>query len=493
MLFNSFEFLGVFLPATIAGFYLLRRTDPGRACLAWLVLASLFFYGWWNPAYLTLLGGSILFNYVLGRALGAGGVPQRVRLGLVTGGIVVNAVALGWFKYAGFLAANLSDLIGVGWRIDDVILPLAISFFTFQQIAYLVDAYRRQVKDSSLLSYCLFVSFFPQLIAGPIVHHREMMPQFAPHRAGLAPVSGFAIGVTFLTIGLFKKVVLADQLALIASPVFAAAEGGSPLGLVESWLAALSYTFQLYFDFSGYSDMAMGLAAMFGILLPLNFDSPYQATSIIDFWRRWHMTLSRFLKDYIYIPLGGNRRGPTRRYTNLMITMLIGGLWHGAGWTFVLWGGVHGLYMCMNHLWRRVRPVLVPAELPGARVYRVCAVGFTFLAVTMGWVIFRSASLGGATHLLAAMVGHSVRRAGGGGLAFPPELNDFALVVIAAMICFGLPNTYRLITRDSAMDDPLASTGRLVPWLAAACAVVLFCSMHTMATNPISEFIYFEF
>jgi len=269
-------------------------------------------------------------------------------------GIVLNLSALGWFKYANFIASTVDRWVEAGFTLAPIVLPLAISFFTFQQIAYLVDAYRTARSEPDWLQYALFVSFFPQLIAGPIVHHREMLPQFDEVGRRGPALRDLEVGATIFAIGLFKKVVIADGVAPWSTEVFESVALGAWPGLVESWGAALAYTFQLYFDFSGYSDMAVGLGLLFGIRLPLNFASPYRATSIVEFWRRWHITLSRFLRDYLYIPLGGNRRGPARRYLNVMITMVLGGLWHGAGWTFIAWGALHGVYLLINYAWRAV-------------------------------------------------------------------------------------------------------------------------------------------
>ena len=356
MLFNSYIFISLFLPITLTGFYLIGGQGHHRAATGWLVCASLFFYGWWNPAYLGLILGSVLFNYAVGVLLGNRDTKNlRVILALGIGG---NLGLIGCFKYANFFVDNINLSFGSDFHLETIILPLAISFFTFQQIAYLVDAYRGETKEYNFLHYCLFVTFFPQLIAGPIVHHKEMLPQFAKDVIYRLKHENIAIGIAIFVLGLFEKVVLADQVAVYATPVFNAAEQGLDLTFFEAWSGALAYTLQLYFDFSGYSDMAIGLARMFGILLPLNFHSPYKALNITEFWRHWHMTLSRFLRDYLYIPLGGSRRGQTQRYINLMITMILGGLWHGAGWTFVAWGTLHGFYLIVHHGWRAFRKAI---------------------------------------------------------------------------------------------------------------------------------------
>ncbi len=394
MLFNSFPFLFGFLPAVLAGAFLLDAMGARRFILGWMVATSLFFYGWWNPPFLILLVASVLGNFAVGRAIVRAQTMGRFRYGwwLTAAGVAGNLGAIGWFKYAGFLAANIPGL-GGDFVVTQIILPLGISFFTFQQIAFLVDCRQGATKPHTLGEYALFVTFFPQLIAGPIVHHGDMLPQFQDPAAFRLRAASLAFGFEIFLIGLFKKTVLADGLAVYVQPVFGAAALGEPLTMVEAWGGALAFTFQLYFDFSGYSDMAVGLAAMFGLGLPVNFNSPYKATSIIDFWRRWHMTLSAFLRDYLYVPLGGNRWGRVRRFGNVLITMVLGGLWHGAAWTFVFWGFLHGVLLVLNHLWRAL----------GLRLPRPLAWGLTFLAVTVGWVFFRADTFDAATGMVWTM------------------------------------------------------------------------------------------
>ncbi|MGR9106082.1 MAG: MBOAT family O-acyltransferase [Gammaproteobacteria bacterium] len=409
MLFNSYGFLFVFLPLTLIGFFAIGKRGHHRVAIAWLVGTSLFFYAWWNPAYLGLLLGSIILNYALGVALGSE-THEPARKTTLIFGLAVNLGLLGYYKYANFFVDNVNMLLGDLFDLETIILPLAISFITFQQIAYLVDAYRGESREFNFLHYCLFVTFFPQLIAGPIVHHKEMLPQFARDSLYTLNVRRHAVGFTIFTIGLFKKVVLADGIAAYANSAFQAADSGLALTLFEAWVGALAYTLQLYFDFSGYSDMAIGLARMFGIKLPLNFNSPYKATNIVEFWRRWHMTLSRFMRDYIYIPLGGNRRGLWRSQVNLMLTMLLGGLWHGAGWNFVLWGGLHGLYLIVNHVWR----TLFGGKLLQSRGARFFAWFVTFLAVVIAWVPFRAETMTGACNIWLGMLGAN-------GISLEPE------------------------------------------------------------------------
>lgn len=360
MLFNSYLFILIFLPATLLLFHGLRSAGRVRGALLALTVMSLLFYGWWNPVYLLLLVLLMLANFAIARRI----PPQDGRRppfakALLLIGIAGNLLVLGYFKYAHFFVDNLNILFGSDLHLARIILPLGISFFTFQKIAFLVDVHQGKVKRLNPLDFSLFVSFFPQLIAGPIVHHSEVMPQF--RRIGAAARDGAAPGLTLFALGLAKKVLLADTAALYATPTFDAAAAGRPLDLIMAWSGALAYTAQLY------SDMAIGAALLFGIRLPANFASPYQSASIIEFWRRWHITLSRFLRDYLYVPLGGSRTGKARRYLNLFSVMLLGGLWHGAGRTFIVWGGLHGLYLVMNHGWREMRMKLIQERaLPGA-------------------------------------------------------------------------------------------------------------------------------
>ncbi|MCC6532907.1 MAG: MBOAT family protein [Burkholderiales bacterium] len=404
MLFNSYPFLLLFLPMVLGGAFL-AASRRARLVVPWLVVASLFFYGWWDPRYVPLLIGSILFNYLAGESIaqrgGARGGRSRWVLYAAVG---ANITLLAHFKYAGFLAANASALLGLDVQAGSITLPLGISFFTFTQIAYLVDVYREPVRYR-FLHYALFVTWFPHLIAGPILHHREMMPQFEDERRYKLDFDNLAAGVTLLAIGLFKKAVLADGIAAYAAPVFESAPHGHAPSTLEAWGAALAFGLQLYFDFSAYSDMAAGLSKMFGIAMPLNFDSPYKAVSIIDFWRRWHITLSRFLREYLYFSLGGNRRGKTRRYINLLLTMVLGGLWHGASWTFVIWGALHGVLLAFNHAWREARAHFAAGPRWLRRVERGAGAVATFVAVFAAWVVFRAEDLPSALSILRGMAG----------------------------------------------------------------------------------------
>ena len=356
-----------------------------------LVFASLFFYSWWNVAYLPIILSSLLFNYIIGNSLNEN--FKKVKIGkrsLLTFGIVSNLALLGYFKYTDFLIENFNGVFDSSLPLLHLALPLAISFFTFQQIAYLVDSYKGETREYDFLNYALFVTFFPQLIAGPIVHHSEMMPQFASRWNLVKNYRHIALGLFIFSIGLFKKVVIADSFALTATAGF---DHAATLNFLEAWATSLSYTFQLYFDFSGYTDMAIGAALLFNIKLPINFNSPYKALDIQDFWRRWHITLSRFLRDYIYIPLGGNRKGTFRTYTNLMATFILGGIWHGAGWTFVFWGFLHGLALVIHRFWKSL----------GFRMPKLLAWFITFNFINVAWVFFRAKEWEDALKVLSGM------------------------------------------------------------------------------------------
>jgi alginate O-acetyltransferase complex protein AlgI len=516
MLFNSYFFILVFLPVTLVVFFVLGRHRARRAAVAWLVAASLFFYGWWNPVYLGLIIASILFNYIVGTVLASQRRPDSVRHAALIFGVAANLAVLGYYKYAGFFLTNLNAALHTAFSLGEIILPLGISFFTFTQIAYLVDAYRRDAREYSFLHYALFVTYFPHLIAGPVLHHKEMMPQFGQVSIYRFDPLNFAAGITYFVFGLFKKVVVADGIATFASPVFAAANQGSDLSTLDAWGGVLSYTFQLYFDFSGYSDMAIGLALMVGIRLPLNFNSPYKAVNIIDFWRRWHMTLSRFLRDYLYFSLGGNRRGRNRRYVNLFITMLLGGLWHGAGWNFVIWGALHGLYLTANHAWHELLRRLGDAPERSTGPGRVIGTLVTFLAVVVGWVFFRADRLDSASRLLQSMF---VFRGMHLSAFYASVINDASIarwlqllvqkpapepllltaLAVLAGIAFFAPNTQEIMGRYYWQPHPAVyreGKGGAVQWTPHwmwAVAVAVVATWALLGLTQVSEFLYFQF
>lgn len=522
MLFNTYHFIFAFLPVTLLVFFLLGSRGKTELAMGWLVLASLFFYGFWNPAYVGLIVISLLINFSFGQALIREGTGEKNRKLILWLGVGLNLGLLAYYKYANFFVDNVNLLVGSEIALGKIVLPLAISFFTFQQIAFVVDAYQRKAQEPRFLPYCLFVTFFPQLIAGPIVHHGEMMPQFLKKERFRFQFNDFSIGLTIFLLGLFKKVIIADEVAGYASAVFAGAENGLTLTMFEAWTASLSYTMQLYFDFSAYSDMAIGLGRMFGIKLPMNFNSPYKALSIVDFWRRWHMTLSRFLRDYLYIPLGGNRKGPTRQQVNLFLTMLLGGMWHGAGWTFIAWGGLHGAYLMINHHWRAWRK---PAreKRPVGALMKLVYWALTFIAVMISWIFFRATSFDSALAILKGMFGFNgislpeglasslgqLGEATGGWISFEGiQVNPFPIGVTAAiwalaasLIAFLAPNVCQIMHRY----EPAFETypGELKParhaWLTWSprlgwAIIVAVLSFWTLANlTRVSEFLYFQF
>lgn len=485
MFFNSFVFIFAFLPVTLIGFGLLFRIIGQRAALLWLVAASLFFYGWWNPSYLLLLGASTIFNFLIGQKIASS--RSKTSLGA---GIAANLAVLGFFKYADFFIGTVNTVAATQFPLLHIVLPLAISFITFQKIAFLVDCYKGRAEEKNFLDFAVFVSFFPQLIAGPIVHYREMMPQFKSLALPAFKADLCAAGLMLFSIGLFKKTVLADSAAIYANAAYTTAEAGNPLALLDAWAGIFAYSFQIYFDFSGYSDMAIGLALLFGIRLPVNFLSPYRATGFIDFWRRWHITLSRFLRDYLYIPLGGNRVSPVRRSFNIALTMLLGGLWHGASWTFVLWGGLHGLLIALNH---GLRQLPLTGHIP-----RWLCIAVTFFAVTLLWIPFRSETLSGAQSMLAALSGQFSTASPTIGLI------GLGLLGLCAAVVFLLPGSMallRLQEQDPEIHDvPMtAPLDKIVPrfspclFYLLVTSALLLISFLFMQSNLGKTFIYFDF
>ncbi len=467
MLFNSFVFIYLFLPITVLAFFALRRFSWEAASLVFLVLASLFFYSYWNVAYLALILLSIIVNYFTGLVI----VKERSNSNFVSGkisvciGVLFNLALIGYYKYSYFIADTFSVLGGYETTFEKILLPLAISFFTFQQIAYLVDCYKDQAAERSFLRYALFVCFFPQLIAGPIVHHKEMLPQFTDSARFKYWKENTKNGLTLFSIGLFKKVVIADTFAVWANEGYSAS---ASITFLASWVATLSYTFQLYFDFSGYSDMAIGLALLFGIKLPQNFNSPYRAVNIQDFWRRWHMTLSRFLRDYVYIPLGGGRMGGFITSRNLFLTFLIGGIWHGAGWTFVAWGVFHGAAVIVQRLW----------VYTGVKISRVAGWFVTFLFVHLAWVVFRAEDWEIAVAMYQGMLGKH-------GLG---TLNTEAAVfiLIFGAVAFAFKNSLDLVRSDR----------KNIVLFISICAYFLATlqSINASFSNQnLTEFLYFNF
>lgn len=487
MLFNSFPFIFCFLPVVLGGFYVALLHRGQRAAFGWLVLASLFFYGWWNPAYVFLLIFLMLANFYCAKEISKNKSGRWLALG-----VGINLGVLGFFKYTDFFIGTVNEVAGTQWPLLHIMLPLAISFFTFQKIAFLVDCYRGIAREDSLLDYMLFVSFFPQLIAGPIVHYQEIMPQFRRPGYRGADARMMVMGLTLFAIGLFKKAVLADAAAIPSDMVYGAADHG-PGGLfaADAWGGAVAYSLQIYFDFSGYSDMAIGLALMFGVRLPDNFFSPYKATGMIEFWRRWHITLSRFLRDYLYIPLGGNRVGKLRQGFNVVVTMLLGGLWHGASWNFVLWGFLHGVGITVNHGLRTMAErsglALWFAGMPGVVRWMwagMCVVG-TFILITLLWVFFRAETLHGVTMMFGGLAG--LRTQGAEILLSSPKY--FMVISALAAIALILPNSMQIMF---APDRKLLFWRPSWAWVGFS-VLMMLTGLMFMQSHLGKPFIYFDF
>jgi len=470
VLFNSGEFCFIFLPVTLLLFYAAAHWHLTRLAIWVLGIASAIFYLYATPVfwidagplrvpvppYLLLLLGSIVVNYGFGAQLRK--QPSSLVLAM---GVVANLAVLSYFKYANFFLNNLDAWTGLGFVLPHIFLPLGISFYTFQSIAYLCDCKQGKVGRHSMLDFAVFLHFFPQLIAGPIVHHSEMLPQFRSLRTFVINHRNLAIGFALFTLGLVKKVLMADRFSNWVAEPFLHVDH---LSLAGAWAAVLGYGFQLYFDFSGYTDMAIGLGLLFNVQYPQNFNSPYKAVSLIDFWRRWHMTLSRFLRDYLYIPLGGNRHGKFRRYVNLLITMVLGGFWHGAAWTFVIWGAWHGFFLAVNHAW----------EERGRKLPRFVAHLLTFLVVFIGWVFFRSTNLHDSLSIIGTMFG--MVHGGHNG----PSVTEVIWLGIALVVVLYAPNSLEIMSRVKPS------------WIWAAIVVLTF--LYTVYHfDQTTEFLYYQF
>lgn len=484
MLFNSYEFIFLYLPVTFLGFFFIARHSH-RGAVLWLAIASLLFYSWWSPKFVFLLLASILFNFTMGYLIDQT-KPLKKAQSILVFSIAADLLLLGVFKYANFFIETAHSA-GFQWNSLNIVLPLGISFFTFTQIAYLIDVYRGTAHDYNFIHYLLFVTWFPHLIAGPVLHHKQMMPQFKTAATYRPNIQSLSVGLTFFSLGLFKKVLLADQFALFANPAFEVAQQGNQLMFSEAWIGALAYTLQLYFDFSGYSDMAVGLSAMFNIRLPFNFDSPYKAASLIDFWRRWHMTLSSFLRDYLYIPLGGNRKGLFRRHFNLMVTMLLGGLWHGASWNFVLWGGLHGIYLVFNHGWRKLMGV---KNSPINGFEHAFGTLITFLLVVIAWVPFRAANIHASTLIWEGMLKFDASN-------FVAAKNQDALlwILIGLIIIWAAPNTQQLLRNFLSYRENIGGYSRFAWKPSRSYAVItgLIFATSVLFFKKNSPFLYFQF
>lgn len=469
-------------------YYFLIRKVSKVAGINLLIIGSLFFYTWWKSEYLVLLLFSVVLNYLAGQAIKKYQTYSKI---ILVFGIGLNLVTLGYYKYSGFFLG----IFGYESLVDGVVLPLAISFFTFQQIAYLVDAKHNKIHDDSFRSYVLFVAFFPQLVSGPIVHHKDVLQQFSKDFRIRIDSKTIAAAITIIAIGLFKKVVIADSLALHANWVFQLSNEGQLIPAVLAWSGSLCYTLQIYFDFSGYSDIAIGSALLFGINLPINFNSPYKASSIIDFWRRWHITLSTFLKDYLYIPMGGNRRGEFNRNLFLMITMLLGGLWHGAGWIYIIWGGMHGVALMINHLYRKKVSVWLPHQLLNSYIYVLGSWLITFMFVNLTFIVFRSESLISIMTLFSSLSEFSIGLTGFISkdskfiLGLEPTVNLLFICVLCLLVKT-LPNTQQI------MDySPKKNYSEQTKWhpgfvFTLTIGIILIISLYKIIGNGYSEFIY---
>jgi len=543
MLFNSYLFIFGFLPITLAGFFVIGARSRTWA-LAWLILASLVFYAWWRPINVMIIAPAVLINYGLARLLqrinAKQGQASLSRLVLLFG-IAFNIVFLGYFKYANFVGTVFNDVAGTHFVLTQIILPLGISFITFQKIAFLIDVHSGRIQQFTLRDFCLFVLFFPQLIAGPIVHYREMMPQFQK-LSGRFESMDVAVGLTLFVVGLFKKAVLADGIAAHVTPIYDAAAAGGAATLFPAWIAAIGFTLQIYFDFSGYSDMALGLARCFGIRLPANFNSPFKASSIIDFWMRWHMTLTRFLTAYLFNPfvlsltrrrlakglpgMGGRKTSWSAFFQLLagptIVTMLVSGIWHGAGYLFILWGLMHGLLLAINHGWRLVGPQHWSSKASYEQFMRPVGFVLTFLSVVVSMVLFRSPTGAAASEVLKGMTGVN-------GVTIPQRLLDhlgplssvaqhfvipsgpatghelfvsIAWVVALLLIALTLPNSMQLASRyEPAIGVkavPAASDffSRFFTWspsLSWAFVVSALAVTGVLSVGGKSEFLYWQF
>lgn len=501
MLFNSAIFIFAFLPAVLLVYWGLHHAGKSQAALSFLVPASLIFYAYWNPPFVLLLIGSILFNFICGNYIAR---AARKRIALASA-IIVNLILLGWFKYAVMLAETINVIAGTAFNPGDIFLPLGISFFTFHQITYLIDIYKEKISPAGFRNYALYVGFFPQLIAGPIVRAWEIVPQFENFTGREKFWRNMTLGTAFFIVGLFKKVFIADTLALYATPVFELAKLGKPITFFDGWSGALAYSFQLYFDFSGYSDMAIGIALMLGFVLPVNFLSPYKSNSIIEFWHRWHITMSRFFRDYLYIPMGGNHGPASQKIFNLSVTMFLAGLWHSAGWTFAAWGLLHGIYLTINHVFTNWREKYWPGVNVSTPTYKIPTHVVTMLAVVLGWVLFRAENFGAAIRMFRAMSGADgvtlplgfSKWIGIEGWLHTAQIGErwvvtssaaFFWIGAAYILCLTLPASVEYFGLSDSKSKHKFMLNKRMALALGAMGVIAFFSMQR-----ISEFLYFQF
>lgn len=482
MLFNSYEFIFLFLPITLIIYFTLNRYGKNNIAKGWLVIASLYFYSYFHLLYLYLILTSIIINYFIGNKLNHKILNGRERKTWMIIGVIFNLGLLGYFKYYDFFVENINTVFRTNFTLLHVLLPLGISFFTFQQLSFVIDSYNGKSMKYDFLSYCLFVTFFPQLIAGPIVLPNEMLPQFEDKRNKLINYENMNRGLYMFSIGLAKKVIIADTIANFANAGFDQME---TLNIIEAWMTSISYTLQLYFDFSGYCDMAMGIALMFNIVLPLNFNSPYKSTNIQEFWKRWHMTLGRFMTNYLYIPLGGNRLGERKTLRNLFIVFMASGIWHGAGWNFVIWGSLHGICILIHRVWKN----------SGRKMNKLLGWFIAINLVNIFWVFFRAETLNGALKVLKGMFSYKSlitivfeieQKNNLMGMyqeikdRFTVNEIDITSLLFAVIITFLLNNTFNIV---NSLKINIKN-----------CFVVAFLfSISICYFNGISNFLYFNF
>lgn len=485
MLFNSYAFVFVFLPLVLGVFFTLCYFKLQKAAQLSLLASSLAFYGYWDVRFLPLLGGSIVFNYFLGNRINEAKKTTAKKFYLYFS-VIFNLSLLFYFKYLNFFISSTNYLLGWQFDLVNVILPLGISFFTFTQIAYLVDVYQSKASPTGWGSYGLFVTIFPHLISGPVLHHRDMISQFDDASNYRWSSENFANGTFLFVMGMVKKVLIADNLIPFVSNAFD--KGQTEIAFLQAWIGALAYMIELYFDFSGYSDMAVGLGLYFNVKLPINFNSPYQATSIIDFWRRWHISLSNFLRDYLYIPLGGSRKGEFSKFRNLVITMFLGGIWHGANWTFIIWGGCQGVFLVVNHLWRKL-------NIPMSNFLGHFITMFVFI---VSLAVFRSHDLTSAYDMLKGLFGFNglvLPRSYESALGFLKDygvlfktnhlsnarMKDLVMMIALLMVTFILPNS--MYWKERFLKRP-------VLWGAISSAAFITCVLNLQG---LTEFLYYQF
>lgn len=486
MLFNSYIFILLFLPVSLIGYYMFNHFQKYRIANVFLIGMSLWFYGYFNKWYLFIICGSIIGNFLISKGMEKLGHNQRLRKFILAFGIIADVAVIFYFKYFDFFLQNLNRAFNQSFELRHILLPLGISFFTFQQISYLVDSYRGETKGYTFIEYALFVAYFPQLIAGPIVLHNEIIPQFKDKNKRNFDARNFSKGMYIFAIGLFKKVIIADTFGKAVTYGFGTI---ATLSSMEALIVSLSYTFQLYFDFSGYCDMAIGIGNMFNIELPQNFNSPYKAVSITDFWARWHMSLTRFLKTYIYIPLGGNRKGRVRTYINIMIVYIVSGIWHGANWTFILWGFIHGILNCLNRMFKNTWD----------KLGKVTQWAVTFMTVNVLWVIFRADNISSAVMFIKKMFNMS-------SFTISRELyNAFLLPELILMSKF--PIIRQITSRVMGFNLWLFIFGAFFivlnlnnskeiefkPTAARSAATVILTVWSVISLSGVSTFLYFNF